>query len=227
MPPDTVPGVLVLFDVDGTLIRAGDPGHREAFHGAFVEVFGVAATIDGIPLGGNLDRAIARAALRREGVDDRTIDGGLDDLMRALGRRYDPSAVVPLPGVTAAVEAAAPGHVLGVLTGGAQGVARRKLEVCGVHHLLSVGAFGCEAEVRAELVHLAARRAGGVPMSEVTLVGDTPLDVAAARAAGCAVVAVATGRWSIDDLAGTDPDAVLADLTDPEAFLAALDGPAR
>jgi phosphoglycolate phosphatase len=56
------------------------------------------------------------------------------------------------------------------------------------------------------------------------LVGDTPLDVAAARAAGCAVVAVATGRWSIDDLAGTGPDAVLADLTDPAAFLAALDG---
>jgi phosphoglycolate phosphatase len=222
MPPEGVSGVLVLFDVDGTLVRAGDPGHREAFHRAFVEVYGVAASIDGIPLGGNLDRVIARLALERAGVAPDAVAAGLSDLMSALGRHYDPSGVEPLPGVVAAVEACRDGRVLGVLTGGAEGVARSKLAACRVDHLLEVGAFGCEAEVRADLVALAAERAGGFAPERIVLVGDTPLDVEAARRAGCRVVAVATGRWSAEDLAGHDPDALLPDLRDPAALVGAL-----
>ena len=68
-----------------------------------------------------------------------------------------------------------------------------------------------------------ARPGEEVPASRVVLVGDTPRDVAAARRAGCGVVAVATGRHTVEELTGQGPDAVLADLADPAALLRACE----
>ena len=115
-----------------------------------------------------------------------------------------------------------------VLTGNIRPLAALKLRLAGLgdHLDLDVGAYGDVHEVRAELVTVArraARQAYGADFSgsSTVLVGDTPLDVEAALAAGARVVAVATGSYSAADLAGAR--VVLPDLTDPARVLAARD----
>ncbi|MFZ4516847.1 MAG: HAD family hydrolase [Microthrixaceae bacterium] len=222
---------LVLFDIDGTLLVAGDPDHIPCLTDALSEVFGRPVTLDGVPLGGNQELAIAREAARRAGVDDAEIDARLDDVMAGLGRRF--LARVGdrrhrlLPGAPAAVAAlAAAGWDLGLLSGGARAVSLAKVRAAGLADHFPFGAFGDDHEDRAELVPIAlsagaAHHGGHHRAGATVLVGDTPRDIDAARRAGCGVVAVATGRFGIDELAAHRPDAVLDDLSDPSEVVAA------
>jgi phosphoglycolate phosphatase-like HAD superfamily hydrolase len=140
------------------------------------------------------------------------------------------ATVRPLPGAVDAVAAlAAAGIRQSVLTGNVKPLAALKLRLAGLgEHLdLDVGAYGDAHEVRAELVAVArraARSAYGIDFSgsATVLVGDTPLDVEAALAAGARVVAVATGSYPAADLAAAGAHVVLPDLTDTAEVLAAV-----
>jgi phosphoglycolate phosphatase len=119
--------------------------------------------------------------------------------------------------------------VQSVLTGNVRRMAEMKLGAVGLDANLDLetGAYGDSHEIRSELVHLArgnaARKYGREFAGTATvLVGDTPLDVAAARATGARAVAVATGGTSADKLAESGADAVLPDLTDTPAVLSAI-----
>ncbi len=225
---------LILFDIDGTIIRAGDPDHRRAFDEALRAVYGVPASLDGLSLGGMLDSQLARLALAPHRLPEAVVEEHLDELMREMGRRYG-EAVGPgdrsswvLPGVvTTARRLAASGHTVGVLTGNNRWVATAKLGAAGLGTLFRLGAFGDRATGRAELVAEARRSAGdgrGLQAARPTvLVGDTPLDVAAAHAAGAAAVAVATGRWTMAELTRSGAEVVLPDLADVDAAVAAVD----
>ena len=121
--------------------------------------------------------------------------------------------------------------VQSVLTGNVQPIAEVKLSAAGLtgHLDLSIGAYGESHEVRAELVHLARRNAArryGADFAgqQTVLVGDTALDVAAALATGARVVGVATGGTTADELVAAGADAVLPDLADTAATLAAILG---
>ena len=135
-----------------------------------------------------------------------------------------------LAGASDAVAAlASAGIRQSVLTGNIRPLAALKLRLAGLgEHLdLDVGAYGDVHEVRAELVAVArraAREAYGTDFSgsSTVLIGDTPLDVEAALAAGARVVAVATGSYPAADLAGAH--VVLPDLSDPARVLAAVTG---
>jgi phosphoglycolate phosphatase-like HAD superfamily hydrolase len=119
-----------------------------------------------------------------------------------------------------------------VLTGNIRSVAEVKLAALGLREWLDlcIGAYGDDHEDRTELVHVARRRAGAVhgrsaaefAGTATVVIGDTPLDIAAALAAGARAVGVATGSYSADDLATAGADAVLPDLTDTAAVLRAL-----
>jgi len=118
-----------------------------------------------------------------------------------------------------------------VLTGNVRRMAEIKLSAVGLDADLDLetGAYGDSHEIRSELVHLArgkaARKYGrGFAGTATVLVGDTPLDVAAARATGARAVAVATGGTSADKLAESGADVVLPDLTDTAAVLFAILG---
>jgi phosphoglycolate phosphatase len=150
------------------------------------------------------------------------------------GRAHSSAAdeVRALPGAAAAIEAlAAAGVRQSVLTGNIRPLAELKLGLAGLgkHLDLDVGAYGDVHEVRAELVPVARQAAAtayGLDFdgASTVLVGDTPLDVAAALATGARAVGVATGTFSASDLAAAGAHVVLPDLTDTALLLAAVTG---
>jgi len=118
---------------------------------------------------------------------------------------------------------------LGVVTGNLRTSARVKLDAVGLAEPLAIGAYGSDAPSRRLLPALAlariARATGAdVPASAAVVVGDTPHDVACARAAGMRCVLVATGGYDRAELAGCGSDALLDDLADRERALAAILG---
>jgi phosphoglycolate phosphatase len=119
-----------------------------------------------------------------------------------------------------------------VLTGNIRPVAEVKLAAVGLRDGLDlcIGAYGDDHEIRAELVPVARRRAAAVhgkspadfAGAATVVIGDTPLDIEAALAAGARAIGVATGGYTASELTAAGADAVLPDLTDTDAVLQAL-----
>jgi len=239
--------LLVLWDVDYTLVDSDGVG-RELYEIAFREMFGRPMPQPG-SMSGRTDRAIAVEVLGLAGVarPRQAVDAlhtrmaahaaGLADLVRQRSRVLPGAAqaVAALAGAGPHADGAAgAGVVQSLLTGNIRPLAEIKLAPLGLtEHLdLDVGAYGDAHEVRAELVPLARSRAaraygrdfGG---QATVLVGDTPLDVAAALATGARAVAVATGQFTVADLAASGAHVVLPDLADTGRVLAAVLGPPR
>ncbi len=226
--------LLVLWDVDYTLLYAAGLGNR-LYRAVFKDMFGRDLAMVA-PKAGRTDRAILLDTLALAGVTEPRAH--VDDFLAALGRRVaalDGSVQVDvraLPGAAAAVAAlAAAGLRQSVLTGNIRPLAALKLAAAGLgEHLdLDVGAYGDVHEVRAELVPVArqaARETYGADFSGLStvLVGDTPLDVAAALATGARAVGVATGSFSAAELAAAGAHVVLPGLTDASLVLAAVTG---
>ena len=239
-----VRGQLVLWDVDHTLINAGRAGWR-AYQLAFGQLFGRDVPL-APSMAGRTDRAIALETLALAGVPNPRAQ--VDAFQRVLAQVAPSVADVVreqgrvLPGAAEAVRAlAAAGPVTGsgdgtrvvqsVLTGNMRVLAQVKLGALGLDRDLDlrIGAYGDAHEIRADLVPLAranatAAYAADFSGSATVLVGDTPLDVEAARVAGARAVAVATGEFPVGALAAAGPDAVLPDLTDTARVLAAILG---
>lgn len=225
---------LVLFDIDGTLLMAGDKGHGRALLDAFQQIYKLEPDLDGVPLAGMLDAQITRMLYAKHPVDPDVAEEQVEAVMELMGDLYRRSmngvslAERLLPGAVAAVTAVVErGWTAGTLTGNARAVAEIKLAAAGLGHLTEIGAFGDSARERGLLVQ-AAQDAGEQVTGrrftgrETVLVGDTPHDISAARHAGAHVVAVATGRYDVDTLRDHEPDAVLPDLTDTEGFIEAV-----
>jgi phosphoglycolate phosphatase len=244
--PGRVADLLVLWDVDYTLVSADGLGTR-LYEVVFREMFGRELTV-AAPKAGRTDRAIAGDTLALAGVPRSEVDAFLLTLARIAADGAVPGQVRPMPGAAAAVEAlAAAGGLAGarlagagirqsVLTGNVRPLAALKLRRAGLgdHLDLDAGAYGDTHEVRAELVAVARREAsrvygGDFSGSSTVLVGDTPLDVEAALATGARAVAVATGSYPAADLAAAGAHVVLPDLTDTARVLAAVTsaGPGR
>jgi phosphoglycolate phosphatase-like HAD superfamily hydrolase len=113
---------------------------------------------------------------------------------------------------------------LGLATGNFRRSAMMKLEYCGIRSFFRGGGFGEDSELRSEVVALAIRRLGGRPggRNPIYVVGDTPIDVEAAKANGAVAVAVTTGTSSAEELARAGADAVFPDLSDVASVLGVL-----
>lgn len=226
---------LILFDIDGTLLVAGDRGHGRALLDAFRELFAVEPDTSGISFAGMLDAQITRELLTRHNLNHASTEEHIVAVMRRMGELYEQYlggrslAERLLPGAAGAVQAAAGmGWTTGTLTGNARRVAELKLTAAGLGHLVEIGAYGDTAEDRAHLVEAAlvsaeARTGVRYDARQTVLIGDTPRDIAAARHANAGVVAVATGRFEAAALAELEPDAVLEDLRDTDAFILAVE----
>jgi phosphoglycolate phosphatase len=229
-----VDAVLLLFDIDGTLLLRATHEHLEALHDGIREVYGVGDSWSvRVDAGGRTDLEIARHILLELGVTARRIDEGLRDLRLAATEAFtrrcpaDLSATVA-PGMGGLLDrlAARADVRLSLVTGNLEPIAWLKLKRAGLGHRFErgQGGFGSDHEDRTELPAIARRRAGrnGAPHppERTVVIGDTPRDIACARADGARVVAITTGPFSADDLRGAD--AVVDDAAGLERALGAL-----
>jgi phosphoglycolate phosphatase len=217
--------LLLLFDIDGTLLVGATDDHRDALHTGLREVYGVDPEGVAVQPAGRTDPEIARQILVGRGVDARRIDERLRDLRvvacqvygERSGHGVDLGHTVA-PGVEELLDALARGgdHVLALLSGNYEPIARLKLRRAGIgaHFHPGQGAFGSDSEDRAALPAIARRRAGDEgapwPRERTVVIGDTPRDVACARADGVRCIGVATGPHGAEELADADevvPDA--------------------
>jgi phosphoglycolate phosphatase-like HAD superfamily hydrolase len=221
---------IILFDIDGTLVRTGGAG-KAAMEAALCEEFGVCLAAEEIPYSGRTDLAIGRDLLAGHGIDPtpanhaRLVEGYLARLPRYL--REVQGRVCPGIGELLGLLTPRPAVLLGLLTGNVRRGAETKLGHYGLWGHFPVGGFGDEHDNRDDVARAALRAVEGhrgakVHPRDVWVIGDTPLDVKCARAIGARAVAVATGWHPLDDLLASEPDLAFADLSDPRELLAAV-----
>jgi phosphoglycolate phosphatase-like HAD superfamily hydrolase len=212
--------VLLLFDIDGTLVSGATAAHRDAMHAALAQVHGIQPGDDAlrsISPAGRTDPEIARAILLDAGISAERIDERADAVREECCRAYarlcpDDLTHFVLPGTAELLKwlSGWPNVTLGLLTGNYEAVARLKLARAGLGRYFpgGQGAFGSDAEDRAALPAIARRRAGRRghprPREETIVIGDTPRDIACAAADGIRCFAVATGPYRPDQLSGAD-----------------------
>jgi phosphoglycolate phosphatase len=219
-----------LFDIDGTLLRAGGAGRR-AFGRAMEDLVGpVVGPVAAMKFDGMTDRMIVREALALSGraFDEALAEAILARYLQHLPDELDSPAFRVLPGVASTLGLLqARDARLGLCTGNLAHGARLKLRHAGLEGYFdwspaAMHGFAEDGEARARLVEAAVARVAAalgrpVAPAEVLIVGDTPRDVSAAREVGCAVLCVATGNFDAAALAACGPDAVAESLQHPEA----------
>ncbi|MGA2534753.1 MAG: HAD hydrolase-like protein [Terracidiphilus sp.] len=214
-----------LFDIDGTLLRTRDRVHVESFASSVHRVTGFEITLAGILLHGSTDTAILREACNQAGVPaellEANIEGILEAMRHAVVERRHEMDVVRMPGVEQVLDhLARRGALLGVATGNLEMIGWIKVEQAGLRQWFRFGGFSDHFPIRSELVGQAAAKAremagGG---ASICVVGDTPRDIEAARANFMSVIAVATGRYSFDELLQYQPEVCTTSLADLLAY---------
>jgi len=221
---------LLLFDIDGTLLRV-HRGGRAAVREAIVRVTGQSVSTQGVSFSGRTDPAIFRDVLTRNGISVH------EDLLADVIRTYSAGArqsiraanVDRLQGAKSLLSSLARRDdiFLGLVTGNVEPIAFHKLETVSLATHFELGAFGSDHESRLKLPPLAVRRATqqtgrSFSREETVVIGDTPHDVACAQAENVRSVAVSTGHSSHSDLAALAPDLLLKNLRDTDQIVEQL-----
>jgi phosphoglycolate phosphatase len=211
--------MLLLFDIDGTLMQGATKAHAAALHEALHSVHGIDPRRTGLGLSpaGRTDGEIARAILLDAGVSAERIDDRAEEVRAECCRIYaetagDDLSRFVIDGIPEVLQwlGAQDGVKLSLVTGNYEPVARLKLRHAGLLHWFPAGqgAFGSDDEDRASLPPIARRRAGQpgapYPRAKTVVIGDTPRDIACAQADGLRCVAVATGPFAAEDLTAAD-----------------------
>ena len=229
--------MLILFDIDGTLLRSRGVGLR-AMQCSLEEIHPPRDEddrhdIDAIDTAGRLDPLIWRELLAQRDIEPTE---GLHARFREVyGNRLarmieDERPVIGLDGAAEAVRWVRdhPKFIAALLTGNYPETGRMKVAGAGIDpDDFAFGVWGFEASTRRGLPPIGIQRASehlGRPIAprEAVIVGDTPADIDCARASGCRVIAVATGRFNLDELGAHEPDELLPDLSDLDRFIAAV-----
>jgi len=224
---------LALFDIDGTLLREGI-APKLAFARALRETFDTTGPISGFRFAGMTDPQCVAEIMRMAGIADTVIQ----ERRSACLERYVTHLRVEMrnhhgarlfPGVKELLARLSEREdvLVGLLTGNVQPGAMLKLDRFQLGEYFRFGAFGDDHEDRCELARIAltkAERIAGRPVrgDETTVIGDTPRDVACARAIGARAVIVATGLVSRDELIQSQPDILLESFEDVEGTLKAI-----
>jgi phosphoglycolate phosphatase-like HAD superfamily hydrolase len=212
---------LVLFDIDGTLLRRAGPHHREALVEAVRRATGLVTTTDNVPVQGMLDGDILTQMLSNAGASRATIrrmmPAMIDHAEKIYVRRCPDLRAKVCPGARMLLyRLSRRGVTTGLVTGNLTRIGWKKMERAGLRQYLRFGAFAELARDRAGLVRIAVRQArkeGWIDAkSRIVLIGDHPNDIHAAKANRVRSIAVATGVVGADELAGHSPDVLVPDL---------------
>lgn len=215
--------LVVLFDVDETLVHTGGSGAR-SWSVAFNQLYGIPADIGQHSSAGETDPQVARATFKgvlgREPTNDELAKiyahyllNLAEDILTSEHYRVLPGAERTL----AQLEEA--GVILGLVSGAMEGAARTKLIPANLNRFFLFGAYGTDSPDRGELTTLAVRKAmllhDQLTPAQVYVVGDTPRDIDATKAAGGVSVGVASGKYSVEELRDAGGDHVLGSLEEP------------
>lgn len=225
---------VVLFDIDGTLLKSGGAGRR-SMERALTEVFGSPGSSE-YHYGGKTDRQIVRDLMRREGFTDEAIDAQMGQLLESyvagLATELESGnrTMLVLDGVLELLDALDREDrvVVGLLTGNIETGARAKLTAAGIDPArFRVNAFGSDHELRPELPAVAQRRASellGIDVrgNRLVIIGDTPADIQCGEAIGARAIAVATGGYTVEQLAAYEPYALFETLADTGAVVSSI-----
>jgi phosphoglycolate phosphatase-like HAD superfamily hydrolase len=217
---------LFLFDIDGTLLTTDGAG-RAALRSAGADLFAIEEDLRTINVSGSTDTAIVQEVLQHHSLEVSTanVNRYLGGYLVWLRRHLASQSGAILPGVISLLDVLAQdGHAIGLLTGNVRRGAEIKLTAHGIWERFSFGAFGDDNSDRNQLGPIAKRRAEAALTVEfveqdIFVIGDTPKDIACARAFGAVAVAVATGRYSLANLSEHHPDHLCRDLADTKDLL--------
>ena len=218
--------LLLLWDVDGTLMSSGKAGVA-AFNRAVEKLYGVKVSTEAIDFRGRTDFRNAYNMLKYLGMEEsperarELIEAYLEELPQELLQRSGAA----YPGILEILEKADQSkHVLsGLLTGNFSRGAELKLSCCGLWNFFKFGAFGEDSTERNELGPIAVQRAKEIhgvefESDEIFVIGDTPHDIECGKTIGARTIAVATGGYSFEELFRHQPTAVFENLGDTEKF---------
>jgi len=217
---------LLLWDIDGTILHTGKAGET-ALGRAMEKLYGINRGLQGLEIAGRTDKWIVEQLLGRDEKPNGPEEVGqfLDVYVELLADELPRRNGGLHPGVLGILEEAhqRPELVQALLTGNIEKGARLKLTRYGVNHFFDFGAFADDSSIRNELGPHAKRRAQEkhgeeFPPERIFVIGDTPHDVACARAIGAKAIAVATGSFTKRQLKDCGADAVFTDLAHPKAF---------
>jgi phosphoglycolate phosphatase len=210
-----------LFDIDGTLLRSRDRIHVDSVASSVQRVTGFEITLAGILLHGSTDTAILREACHQAGVPAQVLESRIEAILEAMrqtvAERRHELDLIRMPGVEDALRhLARRGALLGLATGNLEMIGWIKVEQAGLREWFRFGGFSDHFPVRAELIAQAAMKARELAgkAAQICVVGDTPRDIQAARANFLSVIAVATGRYSFDELLAHQPEVCATSLAD-------------
>lgn len=226
--------LLVLFDIDGTLLSASGVSAR-ALGEALLEIFGATGPMEGYDYSGKTDPLIVRELMTSAGFSTEEIGRAMAAVLGRYQERLTavlrPEHVKPKPGVARLLTALEADErvTLGLLTGNLELCARLKLEPLGVNRHFAFGAYGSDHEDRRQLPAVAVERAyvstgRRFEGKSIVVVGDSIHDVRCGRGLGVRAVAVASGKTPPDTLAAESPDALLPDFGDTASALRAILG---
>ena len=218
---------LILFDIDGTMLRTNGVGRR-SIEKVLTEYLGRRVDTDPVSFSGKTDPQILREIFAHNGteIDDADLAEVLAAYTEEMHSQLAPETVTLLDGVPDLIEhlLPMPDVHLALLTGNLEPLAFKKLAAVGLDHHFSYGAFGSDHADRPMLPAIAIERAHAhtghrFDGADVIIVGDTEHDIRCGNGVGAFSVAVATGHFTRDHLAQFEPDVLLDDLTDRDAFV--------
>lgn len=212
-----------LFDLDGTLLHCVDAVHYFGFCRALELLAGRPLTLDGVTAHGNTDLGIIRDAMALAAVPQQQwkprLAAALTTMQRYVSDHEAEMDVAPIPGAARMLAMLRhKGVAIGVATGNLESIGRAKLRRAGYDEAMNYGSFSDGLESREDVFERAATNLPhGILRTDICFVGDTPRDIQAAQSCDAAVIAVATGTYSIDQLQQEEPTICVADLS--ELFL--------
>jgi len=220
---------LVLFDIDGTLIKGGDDTGRRSFVVAIEKVFGHQVVIDWQKHDGSTERKIATDLLKQKGVSSKDILLKIDQLMRARADWFaknvssDYKNQLISDAVVLINKLKEKNIFFGLLTGNSRQASFIKLKLVGIDKFFDFGLFGEMAEDRNKLAKLVFAKAKdyfeiSFLKKNIFVIGDTIHDIICGQKAGVKTIGVTTGFFSQDDLAKAKPDLLTASLADKKVL---------
>jgi phosphoglycolate phosphatase len=219
-----------LFDLDGTLFKIQKTAHTKAPDFAFRQVYKVKTDFHNGQHGlGRTDKQVILEISNLHGLRSKMTEEKIEEIKKIMVdyflKNTKDGDFIALPGADNLLRELKKLNIpVGILTGNIEEIGWRKLELANIKNYFDFGAFGGVTDKRVELVRIAKKAADEKFKTDFTLknfviIGDTPNDVICAKQAGISVIAVASGRYSFEELASYFPDLLVCSLTEQDRII--------